>query len=529
MKATIDRKWAGALAAVLLGSTLAACSSGGKTEETKGASTQPSTAASPSASASVKPAAPVKLKAFETDVNNPIPPGDSMSLPMIAYLAKQTNTNLDVTFLSHGKYNEQLRLKMAAGEYPDFYWTGGFANEETLANGMVQPLNDLIDKYGPNLKKIIPQSAWDAVTLKGQIMAIPRFAAGGTDTDRLLYVRKDYLDKVGAKIPTTSDEFLDMLRLLRDKDPDGNGKNDTIPFGGRQSFGWMENIFGMWGVDPSANTVYNNEVIPGYLHPNMKKALEFIRTMYKEKLLDQEFLSNTGSIFSQKVNSGQIASYNHTVEQVADYQKAIQDANKNVKVDVVAIPTPHGTGYEGPVGNRKNPISVSTIVMKTSKNPEAVVKLFDWMASEEGQVYVDLGIEGDTYRKEGDKYVYDASNDKSKNQRNVFAVTPLYYNAKTIPARYAPEATQRIDAAYAIARKEGLPNPTVAMPKPKALSEHPELDWYSGSMIQETMTKIVYGELPVDYFDTFVQNVRKQGGDQLIKEMTEWYNNNKSK
>ncbi|MCU6794541.1 extracellular solute-binding protein [Paenibacillus sp. WQ 127069] len=519
----VNRKWMGALSIIVLGSTLAACT-GGISGET-GKNPEPGKGEAPSASSK-----PVTLKAFETDINNPIPPGNSMSIPTIAYLGNKTNTILDVTFLSHGKYNEQLRLKMAAGEYPDFYWTGGFANEETLANGMVLPLNELIDKHGPNLKKVIPQSAWDAVTLKGQIMAIPRFSGGGTDTDRLIYVRKDYLDKVGAKIPSTSDEFLDMLRLLRDKDPDGNGKDDTIPFSGRQSFGWMENIFGMWGVDPSANILYNNEIIPGYLHPNMKPALEFIRTMYKEKLLDQEFLSNTGSIFTQKLNSGQAASYNHTVEQIADFQKAIQDANKNHKVDVVAIPTPKGKGYTGPVGNRKYPFGVSTIVMKTTKHPVEVIKLFDWIASEEGQVYVDIGTEGDTYRKEGDKYIYDSANDKNKaNLRSVFAVTPLYFNKQTIQARYSPEAMKRIDQAYEIARKEGLPNPTVAMPKPKALSENPELSWYSSSMIQETMTKIVYGELPVDYFDTFVQDIRKQGGNQLIKEMTEWYNNNKTK
>lgn len=533
MKHYTGKKWFGTLVLILALTLLAACA--GNTKKNEAASSPPPNSGSASnspaqPSESSKPV-PVKLKAYETDLNNPIPPGDTMNIPTMAYLGEKTNTILDVTFLSHGKYNEQLRLKMAAGEYPDFYWTGGFANQETLANDMVLPLNDLIEQYGPNLKKVVPQYAWDAVTRKGQIMAIPRFSGGGTDTDRQIFVRKDYLDKVGAKIPTTSDEFLDMLRLLRDNDPDGNGKNDTIPFSGRQSFGWMENIFGMWGIDPSANTIYNGEVIPGYLHPNMKLALAFIHTMYAEKLLDNEFLSNTGSIWSQKLNSGQVASYNHTVEQVADFQKAIQDANPGVNVNVVGIPTPRGIGYdEGPLGNRKNPFGVSTIVMKSTKHPVEVIQLFDWLASEEGQVYIDLGIEGDTYRKEGDKFVYDAAKDKEVSSlRSPFAVTPLYFNKQTIEARYSPEDIARIDAAYAVAKDEGLPNPTVSMPMQQALLDNPELSWYSGSYIQETMTKIVYGELPVDYFDTFSQTIRKQGGEQLIKEMTEWYNSNQAK
>lgn len=470
---------------------------------------------------------PVELKVYVSDINKPISPGESMSIPTIKYMAEKTNTVLDVTFLPHGQYNEQLRLKFASGEFPDFYMSGGIGNDETVLNGLALPLNDLIDEYGPNLKKLVPQSAWDAVTLNGQILAIPQFTGGGTDSNGLIYIRKDYLDKIGGKVPQTSDEFLEMLRLFRDMDPDGNGMQDTIPFSAREKISWMDNIFGMWGVNPASNILYNNQLIPGFAHPNMKLGLAFVRQMYEEKLIDSEFMMNTGTIWKQKITSGQVASYNHTVNQVMEFQVPTQEANPAADVNIIAIPTPRGTGYDGPVGKTKYPLVLSRIVLNTTKHPEAIIELFDWLSTEEGQIYTDLGLEGDTYERDGDRYVYDSKKDENLFlMRNVFAVQPLYFNEQTIEARYDAESIDRINFSYDIAREEGLANPTVAMPTPKTLLENSELGW-SGSLVLEGVTKIILGEAPLESYDQIIDSWRKQGGDRLIGEMTEWYNNNK--
>src|SRR5690606_27502124 len=142
-----------------------------------------------------------------------------------------------------------------------------------------------------------------SVTFKGEILAIPQ--PSDTISGQVLYIRKDWLDKLGLEIPTTSNELLDVMRAFRDSDMNGNGKADEIAFTMRENLAWADPLFGMWGVVPAwLERYYNDELILTNIHPNMLKALDFLHTMYDEKLLDSEFLSNSRSIQEQKIKAG---------------------------------------------------------------------------------------------------------------------------------------------------------------------------------------------------------------------------------
>src|SRR5690606_23750198 len=120
-----------------------------------------------------------------------------------------------------------------------------------------------------------------------------------------LYIREDWLQKLGLDYPTTSDEYLDVLRAFRDNDLNGNGQNDEIPFSTRQGFNWvMDPIFGMWGLVPYHGFESDGEIVPGFAHPRFVEPLKFLQTMYNEGLLDSEFLTNSSSIWAQKFESG---------------------------------------------------------------------------------------------------------------------------------------------------------------------------------------------------------------------------------
>jgi putative aldouronate transport system substrate-binding protein len=244
---------------------------------------------------------PVKIRVFETD-NNYTVPTDVKNDPTFRYLMEKTNTDLDWVFLPHGDYANQLRIKFSSGDIPDVVQDWGI-NLDLLSNDMILPLNDLIDQYGSNLKKNIPQFVWDGVTIDGKIMAIPEGPSGNTPSGRIIFVRKDWMDKAGVKeIPQTPEQFLDMLRAFRDNDLNGNGKKDEIPFAARENFTWMENVFGMFGVNPYTYAEHNGEVLPGYVHPNFKNALAFVKTMVDENLIDSEFLTMKRNVWEQKIH-----------------------------------------------------------------------------------------------------------------------------------------------------------------------------------------------------------------------------------
>ncbi|MHA6483431.1 extracellular solute-binding protein [Paenibacillus sp. strain BS8-2] len=494
--------------------SVTACASGNNNANEAG--NQPSsTAGATNAEQSMEP---TKLKMFVSDYGQQIPQGDN---PTIDFLMEKTNTELDIEYLPHADYTKNLDMKFAGGEYPDVYMNfGGLPSASLMEADMVLPLNDLIDQYGPNLKKNIPQEAWDAVTVNGQIVSIPQPQVGNASAERLLFVRKDWLDKLELDIPTTSDEFYDMLVAFRDGDPNGNNQKDEIAFSMRKNFSWGDNIFGMWGVNPPLGVyaVYEDELIHSAAQPNTKQALAFIQTMYQEKLLDPDFLTNERANWEQKIKSGVVGAWNHVAEFAWQWQDELNKALPNEKPEVITIPTPQGIGYDGPVGRVQIPVLKTYTLFKTSENPEAVIKMLDWLQSEEGQAFTEMGIEGDTYTVEGDKYVYDAEKDKPNAWRDM--IFKMHgYNEKIEQTKLSLEAAAKRKAAFEIARQEGIPNPAVGMPNNTILDNF-DTSFY------EVAAKIVLNNDSTDLFDQFITDWRAQY-PAWIEESTNWYNTNK--
>lgn len=457
-----------------------------------------------------------------------IPAGKSMNLPTVQYVATKTHTDLDITFLPHENYMEQLSLKLASGDIPNVHMVWGIDNSEIVKNGLALDLKPYIDQYGPNLKKYITQSAWDAVTLDGKILAIPQMAQGNAPAERLIYVRKDWLDKLGLQVPKTSGEFLDMLRAFRDGDPNGNGLRDELPFSSREKFEWADNIFGMFGVNLDANSIDQSQVMPGFVHPNMKKALGLFRTMYQEKLLDPGFLTNTRSVWDQKIKSDLVGSWVHVVVGAWDpWQKELSMLLPGKQPDVIAIPTPRGEGYDGKLGRVEKPVLKTFVVHKDTKQPEAVVKLFDWIISEEGQLFAELGIEGQSFVKEGAAIRYFPEKDPDLQWRSaVFRLHGFHEQAERVLINNEMSSNKLLQAIE-ISRREGIPNPTAGMPPSGILAKNTGLT-YKGSF-QEAAARIILGEKPLDYFDEYTANWRSQGGEEVIEELTAWYKANRNK
>lgn len=464
-----------------------------------------------------------QLTIFASDHSATINAGNSMELPTVKYMAEQTNTELKVEYLPHGQYREQLRLKLAAGDTPDVvqYWTLG--DSEIVNNDQALPLNDLIEEHAPNLLKAIPQSAWDAVTINGEIMAIPE--AQKAPAERLFYVRQDWLDALGLKIPQTSEELLNTFRAFRNDDPNKNDKKDEIPFTMREGLSWGDNIFGMWGINGDSYHLHNEELIPGFIHPNMKTALTFMRTMYDEGLIDSEFLTNSSKIWNQKITSGIAGSFVHVVNPGSTWQSKLEATSPELNGNLVNIPTPQGAGYDGSVGRVEQPILKTFIVMKNTEHPEAVIKMFDWLFSEEGQEFAHLGIPGETFVKEGENYTWDIEKDNeiAATRNPIVALNGYNERLNAVIRADDPKSAEKFNEGNRIANQEGIPNLAVGMPQPEALISNPDLG-YGGILFQETASKIIIGDLPIEAFDDFVEQYRKQGGDQLIKEVTEWYN-----
>src|SRR5512136_1787770 len=159
-------------------------------------------------------------------------------------LEKRTGIHIEFQHPPVGQALDQFNLMIASQKYPDVieFGFGGEAGSSSTApggpgrylqDGVILKLNDLIDKYAPNFKKLMtehPDWRKQIVTDNGEIYGFP-FIRG--DPYLLVYqgpiIRGDWLANLKLSVPTTLDDWHTMLVAFKQKDPNGNGKADEVP------------------------------------------------------------------------------------------------------------------------------------------------------------------------------------------------------------------------------------------------------------------------------------------------------------
>ena len=106
-----------------------------------------------------------------------------------------------------------------------------------IKDGRIIRLNELIDSYAPNLKRIIesdPDVKKQIALDDGTIYMFPllKLDALKLNATSVLIMRQDWLDKLNLKVPTNIDEWYTVLKAFKEQDPNGNGKPDELPFTG---------------------------------------------------------------------------------------------------------------------------------------------------------------------------------------------------------------------------------------------------------------------------------------------------------
>lgn len=509
-----------ALCTALALSSLAACASKEEPNAGNGASGTQTT--------------PTKIKVGLTTGNLKYVEGspDLNNDKYVKKLEELSKTDLEFQLIPHENYSQSMTLLFAGGELPDLLQTKGINTPEVapaIDAGVLMPLNELIDKYAPNIKKKVPKESWDSarVSKDGKIYGIPQ--ENPITNSAVTYIRKDWLDKLGLQVPKTVDEYINVMRAFRDKDPNGNGKQDEIPMSGRAKLAFAYQFFAAYDVQPQAWKFENDQLVPNFIRPGMVDALKVYRQLYQEKLLDNEVFTLQGKDWDAKIKgAGIVGIWAHSPTAPDSWEAAVKANVPTAKLEV--IPSPVGpSGKPGGVYPLGSTVSdfVWTIP-KNAKNPEAIIKFLDWFYSDDKakDTFFMYGLEGDNYTVENGtiKYKYPTTNEQMDAQ-NMFQEWLHFTGGK-------PHLTDetfiknkpngdKIFASLQVAAKEGFKDDALEMPAMPTLKARPELN-YDGLWL-EFAAKVITGKESVDKFNDFVADWKKRGGDQLIKEATEWY------
>ena len=244
----------------------------------------------------------VTLK-FMTNTSTMAPKNPNEKL-ILKRLEKETGVHIDWTNYQ-SDFAEKRNLDISSGDLPDAIHNDGASDVELMSwakQGVIVPVEDLIDKYMPNLKKILdenPEYRSLITAPDGHIYSFPWIEELGEGKESIhsvndmAWINKEWLDKLGLEMPQTMDDLVKVLEAFKTQDPNGNGKADEIPIsfindGGNEDF---KLLFGAYGEgDNDDHIVVENDGTVNFTadDDSYKEGVKFMRSLYEKGLIDTE-------------------------------------------------------------------------------------------------------------------------------------------------------------------------------------------------------------------------------------------------
>lgn len=487
--------------------------------------------------------------------NSNLPDGETYENNAYTRLLKERLNvqNQDVFEAMDEQYTDSVTMVIAQNDLPDVMIVEDLDELQYLVdNDMIA---DLTDSYNNCMSDTIKniygsygRDILDVVTFGGKIMAIPE--TNISDGPNLIWLRKDWMDALGLSAPRTLSDVEEIIRQFKEKDPGHNGAGNTVGLVcdtslcggcGYSSEYTLDIIFAAYGAFPK-QWIYDEDgnVVYGSVQPEAKEALAHIHELYKEGILDQDFLMRTSSNLIELIVDGQCGSFfgpwwapNNPLMQAVEQ-------NKDAEWQPYLIATEKSglTSY-----HTQNPSGKYIVVRKGYEYPEIACKivsvLFDYLRynDRDNQEIVDYYKENvdPTARPFAINVDYNNAlqicygelnhvfaGDKSADDLNVLEYS--YYEACESYLKDAENASAEDWAAYTSRitackiLNDGRTNKVESLYFGE--TETMVTDWWSLENLEsDTYLKIVTGESSLDEFDRFVENWYQNGGETITKEV----------
>lgn len=217
-----------------------------------------------------------------------------------------TNVNIEWELSPGSDWNEKRNLMLAAArDLPDVMLKLSASDVVTYGSqGIFIPLEGLIEKYAPNLMNFLelyPEVRGAITAPDGHIYSLPlaNMAEYKRSEGNILWISQTWLDKVDMDMPTTTDEFRDVLRAFKAAGMD-------IPLtgiynGGQYGFGFL---YGSFGTLDQRFIVKDDEVQFTRATDEYKEVIKYLHSLYSEGLIDREAFSLESSQMFSKLSAG---------------------------------------------------------------------------------------------------------------------------------------------------------------------------------------------------------------------------------
>lgn len=445
---------------------------------------------------------------------------------------KRTNIKVKWEALPDDGYSERKNLMFASGtNLPDAFFRGQITRRDEITYGVngnvLIPLNDLIEKYAPNLNALLnanPQVRKEITAFDGNIYSLPAISGPLRNNSKgmITYINKKWLDELRLPVPSTTEEFHAALAAFKAKDP------GIIPMSGTSQYlNVLPIIMGAWGIasDDQLFDIHEGKVRFTPVDEKYKEALQFAAQLYQEKLISEQIFTNT---FPTYITEGKTHPMGVITSSV--FWLVAQDWQ-----DYVVLPPlkgPHGdqvwANYSSPTVREYGVFAI------TSKNPhpEATMRWVDYWYSDQGSIEQFAGLEGEHYILNADgtwqytdwminnpdglsvnearglispwggtPYNMGALVEFSNRQQNKQPYEQVHVESEKTLERYAPEAILPSTFNFTLEEQQRV---TV-------------LEADIKTYVEQMRAKFIMGAESFDNWDSYVAQLEKMGYEELTR------------
>ncbi len=293
---------------------------------------------------------------------------------------------------------------MLSGKLPDVVGGDGLKEDFNKfgMQGKLIPLNTLIDRYAPNIKRVLSQKpiVRSSITAPdGNIYYIPYIPSG--IAGRGYFIRQDWLDTLGLATPTNVSELHDVLVAFRDRDPNKNGLRDEIPYFNRHPEEVIR-LVNFFGARSTGSDKYHDFVVQDgavshpYVKDEFRYGIEQVAKWYEEKLIDPQIFTRGGSARTELLSADVGGMTHDWFASTAGYNDTLTDTIPNFKLYPFLPPEDingnvmeeHGRALVKPDG---------WAITSSNQHAIATIKYFDFYFSELGRIISNFGVKGQTF------------------------------------------------------------------------------------------------------------------------------------
>ncbi len=347
-------------------------------------------------------------------------------------LEDQTGVNWKMEY-PVGDVKTKIGTMIASGDYPDVLAPDTEIDKVVDAGGFI-PLNDLIDQYGPNIKRVYEPYYNQMRNEDGNIYFLPfspvvgEYIPNPNIDQGAFWIQRRVLKEAGYPKIKTLDEYLNLIEQFMN-----NHKGEGLKGLTALTFDWRTmgifnppNHLSGYPNDGDVIVDMNTHKVDDYGDNDVtKRWLKAVNAMNAKGMFDQSAFVNNYDQYLAELTSGKVLGF-------FDYGWEFNQASQNLQKAAVADPAKDDLRYfplpivfddnikdqylDPPSFINNRGVGITT----SAKDPVRIIQFFDNMLKEENQVLVQWGIKGETYEVDDNGRFYMTQEQINQNKDNAF-------------------------------------------------------------------------------------------------------------